>query len=139
LCLSRTIVQAINARDFEHCVFDLATPEFYADFLGSCPPTERFSDYISAFRQLVETNPAHHIGAIDISTDGREVDSESANVYVLLEVTGHGHDLVMPCLAALGWRKQEGTWRWVSHIGMRSFGFLDGYSSTGSVKYGSVV
>lgn len=133
-----TIVEAINARDFAHSVFDLAIPTFYADFLGVLAPTYSFDEYISAFSQSVKSNPDHHLRIVEISTDGGEVASDIADVYVMLEVTGRGRHLAIPSLGALRWRKQEGVWRWISHVGMRSFGPPDGYDFTSYTYHGGL-
>lgn len=126
LSCCRTIVQAINDRDFTHPVWNLATSEFHADFLGFGAPTETFAECIAAFRQSVERTPSHHINVVDVTTDGGEVQSGAADVYMFLEITGRGPGLVIPCFGILKWRKDKDVWRWIAHTGMRSFGFLDG-------------
>lgn len=123
---SRTMITAINTRDFTNPVFKLTTADFQAGVIDVFPPTHTPAAHLESFRKMAAENPEYHMQLEDISTDLDEC-GEWAKVYLTVRATGRPPGLTREALGVLTWRREAGAdggkegWCLVSHESMRTF------------------
>lgn len=114
-------VLAVNARDLDYTKNDLfksASSTFKAHF-DNFPHPLTMAEHSTILRSMIEQFPKYHVEVKSVSS---EVDEETgiATVFMETEVTGAPDDIRTRSMNEYRWRRDRGTWRCWSHVGMKS-------------------
>ena len=119
----REMVHAINIRNWDCSLFQLASPNFRAGAIDVFAPTVTPAAHIDVFRKMTAESPEYHMSLDSVSTD-LEPEGEYARVYLTIRATGRPPGLTREALGVFTWQRREGgkSWWLISHESMRTWG-----------------
>lgn len=105
--LSRRLVAALNARDFDNPVLDHIAPNALTRL--ECLEASTREELIAIYRQTAVACPAYRVKVTD-STGEVDDFKGTAKIWLSLEVNGYPKNTRRECVAVLYWRISFGEW-----------------------------
>lgn len=115
---SRTYVEAINSRNFEHPIWSHTSSYVHVPSLDRYSPTSTLADNIRVFQSIAASDPSYHIDIQNIDIIFEEA-GNAVHAYMDMHITGRPAGVVMNSLGVFTYISRAHDWELVSFNAIR--------------------
>ena len=115
---SRTYVEALNSRNFEHPIWSHTSPQVHVPSLDRYSPTNTLVENIRVFQAIAASDPTYHIDIQNIDIIFEEA-SNAVHAYMDMHVTGRPAGVVLNSLGVFTYINRIDDWELVSFNAIR--------------------